>query len=246
MLLLERGFTDFTRMRVVRVRLLLSLLAACASLALLSTFRHTLFYSLRTTVDQSGDVIPSSWARRSRFCSQRPKVIIYNRVPKAGSSTALALLSRLSRQNQFTLVRTGEPWHNYSKVRIEIESALLRPGRTMICDHFNFPSILHEDIAYVNLLREPVSRVISEYYYVRYGRRPAARRSEALRVRGNMTLDSCIHQDDADRVKCLGSAKHISVSQSKYFCGRDGGSCSNLNRKQLHARAMNNMEMLIS
>jgi hypothetical protein len=158
----------------------------------------------------------------------------------------MALLSSLSRQNQFKFVRTGQPYHNYSKVRIEIEAALLRPGRTVICDHFHFPSILYEeDIAYINLLREPVSRTISAYYYMRYGDRPAKRKNEIRRERGNMTLDDCIHQDDSERVKCLGSAR-IGVAQSQFFCGRDDGICSNLNITELHTRALDNMEMFFT
>lgn len=220
------------------ILLLTLFLVACASLSTSNIFRRSTQFHCRT-------VTPPSRARRSRFCSQRPKVIIYNRVPKAGSSTTLALLSRLSKQNQFALVRL--PYHNYSKVRSEIEAALLRPGRTLICDHFNFPSIFHgDDIAYINILREPVSRIISQYYYLRYGDRPAVEKNKVLHDRGNMTLDHCIQQDDSHRVKCLGSASSVSVGQSQYFCGRDGGDCSNLKRKELHARAMGNMEMFYS
>ena len=145
-------------------------------------------------------------------CDRRPKVVVYNRVPKAGSSTTIALLKKLSKKNGFTLHLLGIPYNNYTRAHEAIKAALRRPGRTLICDHFAYPEILQgKEIVYINLLREPVSRIVSQYYYLRYGDRSAKAKRMTIEEHGSLTLDECIQLDLPGRSRCLGATRRIEV-----------------------------------
>jgi hypothetical protein len=100
-----------------------------------------------------------------------PQVIIYNRIPKAGSTTIITLLRRLSWANGFNL-SMPMPYYDHTAARQAILDAIASGNRTVVCNYFNFPEILYGDsIAYVNVMRDPVDRCTSEYYYLRYGDR---------------------------------------------------------------------------
>jgi len=177
----------------------------------------------------------------SSRCNLRPKVIVYNRIPTAGSSTTLALIRKLAELNNFTLVGLNPPFNSYSKASRAIMDAITRPERTLIAGHFHFPEIFFgKDVEYINLLREPVSRIVSDYYYLRYGNRGRNDKIEVLQTRGNFTLDECVRLDDMNRKRCL-NEDFVNILQSRYLCGRDGGECEGLALPEVSARAMNNM-----
>lgn len=178
-------------------------------------------------------------------CDRIPKIVIYNRIPKAGSSTTIDLLNKLQKANRFTLHHTGAPHHNYTLVHMAIEAALRRPGRTLICGHFAYPEVEHgDDIVYINLLREPVSRIVSEYYYSRYGDRPIQAKLEFIKKRGSLSLNECVQMDRLGRRECLGSARDVEVGQSSYFCGRDQGECFGLKSADVYERGSSNMRSI--
>ena len=158
-------------------------------------------------------------------CSPRdPQVIVYNRIPKAGSSTILNLLKNLSSVNNFALI-SPTPYYNHSVARDAILAALSSGKRAVVCNHFNFPELLYgkNDIAYINVMRDPVDRCISTYYYSRYGDRSNSEKREVLGRYGDITLDECLAKPDEELSSCLNCPPAL---QALAFCGRDGGSCS--------------------
>ncbi|XP_008483237.1 heparan sulfate 2-O-sulfotransferase pipe [Diaphorina citri] len=90
----------------------------------------------------------------------RHEVLFFNRVPKVGSQTFMELMRHLS-------VRNGFGFHRDHIQRVETirlprheQSILILPPLSPIRFHLPEP-------IYVNLVRDPVERVISWYYYVR-------------------------------------------------------------------------------
>jgi hypothetical protein len=134
------------------------------------------------------------------YCAtQDPQIIVYNRIPKAGSTTIITLLKQLSLANGFHLAEPM-PYYDHVQARQAILDAIASGNRTVVCNHFNFPEILYGDrIAYVNVMRDPVERCTSEYYYRRYGDRPSEWKREFLEKYGEallcgMLLDGQVHQ----------------------------------------------------
>ena len=115
---------------------------------------------------------------------KEPQIIIYNRIPKAGSTTLMTILEKLADRNNYNFV-TPEPYHDHWKVKRAVVKALDSGGRTVICNHFNFPEFLYgKDIAYVNILRNPVDKCVSTYYYARYGYREVEWKEEHVKLYG--------------------------------------------------------------
>jgi hypothetical protein len=170
---------------------------------------------------------------RLKTTPRDPTVLIYNRVPKAGSSSMTSLISKLSSKHKFKMLGWFDlPSHDFEAVQAAVEDALAKGQKTVIAQHFHFPEIFHEDVAYINVLREPVSRCTSQYYYLRYGDRREEDRKKVLDKFGDLTIDECIS-----------SGKHSTCfncdgwKQSLFFCGPDGGECSDLSPDKVFAKA---------
>lgn len=177
------------------------------------------------------------------FCGsltpREPTVLIYNRVPKAGSSSMTNLLSKLSSKHGFKMLGWFDlPSHDYESVQKTVREALKTGKKTVIAQHFHFPEIINDDVAYINVVREPVSRCTSQYYYLRYGDRNEKDRRKVLDRFGDMSIDECIGTGTYDSCfNCDG------YKQSLFFCGRDGGPCKSYKPKQILEKAKRNIDL---
>lgn len=149
-------------------------------------------------------------------------VVIYNRVPKTGSTSFEDILYQLSTVNNFHSIHL-----NTVKVIRVLGLADQRRFITNITNwHEKMPAVYHGHLAYIdfsrlgvrrlpiyiNMIREPLSRLISHYYFVRYGDDydPSKVHRKADDER---TFDECVAMDDPD----CGPAKMW--MQIPFFCG---------------------------
>ncbi|KAG1686935.1 Heparan sulfate 2-O-sulfotransferase pipe [Nymphon striatum] len=99
-------------------------------------------------------------------------ILVYNKVPKCGSSTLGQLLIELSKINNFTL---GGEYHGPQSFNRKIQEnvierieALPRPvyfqGHYSFINHTKFGRM---EPVYINLLRDPVDRLVSYYFFDR-------------------------------------------------------------------------------
>ncbi len=176
---------------------------------------------------------PTDDCPRLKSTPRDPLVLIYNRVPKAGSSSMTSLINKLSSKHKFKMLGWFDlPSHDFDAVQAAVQEALAKGEKTVIAQHFHFPEIIHEDVAYINVLREPVARCTSQYYYLRYGDRRKEDRKKVLEKYGNMTIDECINSgNEAACFNCDG------WKQSLFFCGPDGGECGDFSPPEVLARA---------
>uniref|UniRef100_A0A1B6JPQ9 Heparan sulfate 2-O-sulfotransferase pipe n=1 Tax=Homalodisca liturata TaxID=320908 RepID=A0A1B6JPQ9_9HEMI len=123
----------------------------------------------------SGEIDNLDAAALNNTAKARRQLVFFNRVPKVGSQTFMELLRHLSIRNNFAFHRD----------RIQrVETIRLAPaeqlGLATMIDQYSTPSVYVKHICfinfthynlpepiYVNLVRDPVERVISWYYYVR-------------------------------------------------------------------------------
>ncbi|XP_072157960.1 uronyl 2-sulfotransferase homolog pip isoform X2 [Bemisia tabaci] len=131
----------------------------------------TMMRQLKTSVDMEElDVNALNNTRKS------PKdILFFNRVPKVGSQTFMEMLRRLSARNKFDFHRDHIQRVETIRIGVREQYDLSRMIDTFsppavyvkhIC-FVNFTSYRIPQPIYVNMVRDPVERVISWYYYVR-------------------------------------------------------------------------------
>ena len=113
--------------------------------------------------------------------------VIYNRIPKCGSSTVLTMLQALAQRNHFTFLSSKE----FNKVFIpgwvekSLVQSLQRKQTPWLYNRhiriLNFTKYGYEMPEYINIIREPIDRARSHFYY-----------SHGLRKK--MTFDECVNR----------------------------------------------------
>lgn len=176
-------------------------------------------------------------------CIREPSVLVYNRIPKAGSTTFMALAKKLSAQNGFKMI-TPEPYFDHVKLRRAIFNAISSQTRTLIVNHFFFPEILYSDrVAYMNMMRDPVNRTVSDYYYLRYSTRRGKKAITYREQFGDISIDDCYSR----RTKYSGKCEIQANYQASFFCGMESHICHHDGNAQLKRDlAMENMERYFS
>lgn len=162
----------------------------------------------------------------------QPSVLVYNRIGKAGSSTMIHQLRGLSARNNFTFSQPF-PYHDHKALRTSIFSSVSNQSATVICNHFNFPELTYGDeLKYINIMRDPVQRYISEYYYMRSSKR--GKQAEKFIERwGNYTIDECLGRNET----CLSGKSNVQI---EYLCGKENGACDRMSDAEKFITALDN------
>ncbi|XP_063589350.1 uronyl 2-sulfotransferase-like [Penaeus indicus] len=136
-----------------------------------------------------------------------PRIVIYNRVPKCASATMLRICGSLSQKNGFTFNNmkvTGSSHKERAQQKKLANWIFNRPlhGRHFFFKHItylNFSRLGYWEPRWINIVRHPVKRLISHYYF----KKPL------------QTLDVCINTG----VCKFERGKERIISQICYFCG---------------------------
>ncbi|XP_070572977.1 uronyl 2-sulfotransferase-like [Ptychodera flava] len=148
-------------------------------------------------------------------------LIFYNKVGKCGSRTMVYLLRELARRNKFHA--TGDNMEpkmqrilpeNEQKEIVERVSSLPQPAT--FYRHINFIDFERfgfENPTYINIVRRPLSRQVSYYYFRRFGDGKNSTK-HFTRDTKYETFDDCVLRD---RPECSTNNTFI-IAQ--YFCGQ--------------------------
>ncbi|XP_069829883.1 uronyl 2-sulfotransferase isoform X2 [Dendropsophus ebraccatus] len=104
-----------------------------------------------------------------------PSQVVYNRVGKCGSRTVVLLLRILSEKHGFNLVTSDI--HNKTRLTKSEQRELIRNISTaeqpyLFTRHvhfLNFSRFGAEQPVYINIIRDPVNRFLSNYFFRRFG-----------------------------------------------------------------------------
>ncbi|CAF1310792.1 unnamed protein product [Didymodactylos carnosus] len=125
-----------------------------------------------------------------------------------------------------------------------VEKLMKYPAKTVFERHIyfiNFNDYNHSQPIYINLLRQPVSRAISDYYYTRYMctiKRICFRLNRAYT---NETLNDCVKYNENRAHVCV-SLAHGVHSAIAFFCGQNAY-CEDYNTStQALTTAISNIE----
>jgi len=166
------------------------------------------------------------------------QILFFNRVPKVGSQSFMELLRRLSIRNQFHFHR--DHVQRVETIRMDV------PQQNKLADmiaHLSTPSVYVKHVVYtnftkfelptpiyINMVRDPVERVISWYYYVRapwyYVERkqnfPDLPLPDPKWLRKD--FEQCVLQGDQECIYAQGVTKEgigDHRRQTMFFCGHD-------------------------
>jgi dermatan/chondrotin sulfate uronyl 2-O-sulfotransferase UST len=118
---------------------------------------------------------------------------------------------------------------------------LLNGGPTIIAEHFHFPDFhLTPWVEYFNILRDPVDRCVSTFYFSRYGPRHADSKIAILDSYGDININQCFNSTElGQKPACWNCGTNTMAS---FFCGADGGGCQHLDRDERLGRAYANLQ----
>ncbi|XP_047495848.1 uncharacterized protein LOC125043658 [Penaeus chinensis] len=149
-----------------------------------------------------------------------PHIVIYNRVPKCASATMLRICLSLSKSNKFSFNNMRDLGRHTSRAdQVKLAKWIFRrsvTSRHFFFEHmsyFNFSRVGFWEPTWINVVRDPVKRYISHYYF----KGP------------NQTLDVCIGTGKCD----FKHGKNKIPSQISYFIGYNPISKLKLNARSL-------------
>jgi len=181
---------------------------------------------------------------RAHDPTARERIIVYNSVPKSGSTTMRALIDRLKVTNDYVYMFG---FHDIERKRyltnIEedvIARVILNVGERAIYNkevfYVNFTKFGYAQPTYINTIRDPADRKISRYFHDRseskHGKLMKEKTAEQI-AHNNMTMEDCIRTQD---IECTFNTKVMVspnpsapdyVSDFKvegmlpYFCGNE-------------------------
>lgn len=156
--------------------------------------------------------------------------VFYNRVPKCGSRTVLSTFKILARSLHYTVAaveRYGRRSHfsNVSLMDCFMDNVTKLQPPFIYSQHVNYIDFSRYGLQspiYINVIRDPLERLISHYYYNMYGSNSAPLATP--RPSFNQSLDNCVAKDHPSCMKIF--------QIIPYFCGHDR-SCRVMSRYSL-------------
>lgn len=185
----------------------------------------------------------------------KKEILFFNRVPKVGSQTTMELLKSLSIKNNFH-------YHKDRTQKVETIKLTYNEEKWLsnLLDFFNPPSVYVKHVCfvnftqfnldmpiYVNMVRDPVERVISWYYYVRapwyFVERKRAFPELPLPNPNwlKKDYDTCVRRGDKECRYQDGDERDDFGQLTEFFCGQDDD-CTGFNTEVAMRKAKENVE----
>ena len=153
-----------------------------------------------------------------------PAFVLYNRVPKCGSSTLKSIVNQLRFRKGFVSIDSLEKDPYFGKMLMhqnvvqvaETKKLIQRlDNKTVFTEHSHFVNLDNTAVAYINLIRDPIARVNSAYCYARDLTKEFGKHQKINNR--SISLGQCIQNSSIRH--CVNNYNlFITI---KYFCGKN-------------------------
>jgi hypothetical protein len=119
----------------------------------------------------------------------KPQKVLFDHLPKCGGTTVWKYLTSHYRHRKIYPITTGDP--QYSVEAFKLLPEVTRHSYDLVLGHLDNEMVdyVHPDSITLTILRDPVERIISHYYYVR---REVNNYLHDIVTRNNMTLEEYV------------------------------------------------------
>ncbi|XP_055912370.1 heparan sulfate 2-O-sulfotransferase pipe isoform X5 [Eupeodes corollae] len=189
-------------------------------------------------------------------------IILFNRVPKVGSQSLMVLMNKLGKINNYIARRDSGKSHEtiildkhaQKEFAINITTSITPPfAYSQHIAYVNFTKLQMPRPIYINLVRDPIERIISWHYYIRapwyyedlkrkLGDKAPSMPDETFM---NMDFDTCVKTGDIhcqfpqeEKTNLAGDHRR----QTLFFCGQNRKRCLPFNSKGALQRAKRTVE----
>jgi len=148
-------------------------------------------------------------------------IIIYNRVPKTGSTSLMNVAYELFGQNNFRVVQLHVTQYKHiltlaDQIHFAENISSWSTTPSLYHGHFAYfdPKKIGVDVnpSFINLVRKPLDRLVSHYYFLRYGDDVLVNKVRA-KEGDTTTFDECVERGQAD---CDPKKMWLQIP---FFCG---------------------------
>ncbi|CAL4060129.1 unnamed protein product, partial [Meganyctiphanes norvegica] len=171
--------------------------------------------------------VTAAMPKRLNVTSKTGRILVYNRVPKCGSTTMLRVLSKLAHYNKYSH-RSSKLYHHHQLTQHEQDVLELRWIRYLKRGYHSYDRHMYyfnmtrsENFIWINFIRDPVERFVSEFYFMRSPARWAKpmmkKQKRPPKSWFTMKLETCVL---AEHPECLPDVGHDHELQLTYFCGQ--------------------------
>ncbi|CBY40178.1 unnamed protein product [Oikopleura dioica] len=146
----------------------------------------------------------------NRLALKNKEYVVFNRVPKCGSMSMTQLAYDLGGKNQFKVESPYEPGEKQTKSQEEQDAfrkyVFDQKPPYMYIRHQNYVDfwdpVEKEKVAYINMIRDPIARFESFYYFSRFGNNlGGGGRAKLNEERKKETVDDCVAKKRQECVK---------------------------------------------
>ncbi|XP_078619841.1 uronyl 2-sulfotransferase-like isoform X2 [Branchiostoma floridae x Branchiostoma japonicum] len=151
--------------------------------------------------------------------------LVYNRVGKCGSRSLITILSVLSSKNGFNFAKDPSVVHSQTRFPLPDQIALVQHVDKISPPffynrHFHFIDFTRfgaRQPIYINMIRDPFDRLVSSYYFKRFGDGRSDDRGRYLKEEDKLrSFDACVLEE---QVECTRGLHYI----IPFFCGQRPG-----------------------
>ncbi|KAG1699650.1 Heparan sulfate 2-O-sulfotransferase 1 [Nymphon striatum] len=151
--------------------------------------------------------------------------LIYNRIPKCGSTTFFNLLKALGKRNKFNHFTSNlyHKRHLTVKEQLKFVKKIKRMKAPMSMDrhiyYINFTQYEMTQPLYINVIRDPVERLISAFYYVRKSALRSDSNSMPSKPWLDLSYERCVKEKKKECQYKFGRPDDQTL-MTPYFCGQ--------------------------
>lgn len=169
-------------------------------------------------------------------------VVMFNVMPKSGSRTLYELVAKMNQTKNITIRNTMDGFNQTHAEKLQdIRRLIYSHDLGFLYTHMKFELFVkgNKKPKYISIVRDPIDRLASLYYFVRYGDDVADQSEAGQHFRERMEQMNHSSESFNEYVTSRGLSRHSSTATVRHFCGHD--KICGKNNKNAYKNAVENI-----